>query len=381
MKTKSKKIVVAGIICLDITPIIKNISVKKVDDIFQPGQIIKADGITVHTGGVVANTGLGLKKLGADVLLMAKVGNDMFGRVIIDTLKEYDAADYVKVSDDVSTAYSVVIAVPGIDRIFIHDAGASDTFGIDDLNLDIIKDASIFHFGYPPSMRNMYINRAAECIKIFKTIKEMGVSTSLDMAIVDQKSESAMADWNSIIKNLIPYVDLFTPSVEELSFMIDREGYNKLREKAGNGDIMQVITKEYIKGLADTLIGWGAKVVMIKCGVHGIYLRTGSREQLGKVGHSLRDTLEKLDNIEYFQPSFDPGKVVSGTGAGDASIAAFLYAVQCGFHWKRCVELAAASGASCVTAYDSLSGLKTLSELNEKIEAGWPTLNTIAVNQ
>lgn len=35
------------------------------------------------------------------------------------------------------------------------------------------------------------------------------------------------------------------------------------------------------------------------------------------------------------------------------------------------VKLAAAEGASCVEAYDALSGLRTIEELREKIANGW----------
>ena len=38
---------------------------------------------------------------------------------------------------------------------------------------------------------------------------------------------------------------------------------------------------------------------------------------------------------------------------------------------KDCMHLAAATGASCVAAYDALSGLKPLGELRGKIASGW----------
>lgn len=38
---------------------------------------------------------------------------------------------------------------------------------------------------------------------------------------------------------------------------------------------------------------------------------------------------------------------------------------------KECLQLATATGASCVAAYDALSGLKSFEELKEKIQNGW----------
>lgn len=42
-----------------------------------------------------------------------------------------------------------------------------------------------------------------------------------------------------------------------------------------------------------------------------------------------------------------------------------------GYSLEETVQLAAATGASCVTAYDALSGLKSFEELRARIAAGW----------
>ena len=76
---------------------------------------------------------------------------------------------------------------------------------------------------------------------------------------------------------------------------------------------------------------------------------------------------EKAD----FEKSYVPDEVLSGTGAGDTSIAAFLTAMLEGYTPEKCMQLAAATGACCVAAYDALSGLKPFAELEERIEKGW----------
>ena len=80
---------------------------------------------------------------------------------------------------------------------------------------------------------------------------------------------------------------------------------------------------------------------------------------------------------EGFEPSFEPDTVVSATGAGDTSIAAFIKAMLDGCGPLECIRLAAATGASCVTAYDALSGLLSFEELRQKMEAGWEKQNII----
>lgn len=62
---------------------------------------------------------------------------------------------------------------------------------------------------------------------------------------------------------------------------------------------------------------------------------------------------------------------MSGTGAGDTSIAAFLTSVLEGDAPEWAMHYAAATGASCITELDAISGLRPLPELRAKIEAGW----------
>ena len=79
--------------------------------------------------------------------------------------------------------------------------------------------------------------------------------------------------------------------------------------------------------------------------------------------------------IERFEKSYKPDRVLSGTGAGDTSIAAFLKARMDGCPIADCLRYAAATGASCVEAYDALSGLRSFAELDRKIQAGWEKQN------
>ena len=100
-------------------------------------------------------------------------------------------------------------------------------------------------------------------------------------------------------------------------------------------------------------------------------MRTAGEEKLRQV--SVRTELDVAAWAEkaVFEKSYIPEKILSGTGAGDTSIAAFLTAMLEGNTPEMCLHLAAATGASCVAAYDALSGLKSFEELKKKIEEGW----------
>ena len=204
-----KKVIVAGHICLDITPVFPDKKVSGVSEMLAPGKLIEMGNADVHTGGAVANTGLALKLLGADVSLMGKTGRDAFGDMVAEILKRYGAAEGLIRAEGESTSYSVVLAIPGIDRIFLHHPGANHTFRAADIPRERIKDAALFHFGYPPLMRSMYTDGGAELVHVLRMAREAGAATSLDLAAVDAGSEAGQADWRGILERALPYVDFF----------------------------------------------------------------------------------------------------------------------------------------------------------------------------
>ena len=321
------KIIAAGHICLDITPVFPDgKSYETPGDFLSPGKVYHMGPADVHTGGSVANTGLAMKILGADVSLMGKVGADDFGKVIGEILARYGAGGLL-VDEESSTSYSVVLAIPGIDRIFLHNPGANDSFCSADIPEEALEGADLFHFGYPPLMKRIYQEDGKELVQIFSRMKERGILTSLDMAAVDPDSPEGKVDWRAFLKNVLPHVDYFLPSFDEISFMLGGE--------------------KDLRTICETLIGYGAGTVVIKCGTDGLCYMSG--DGFGT------------------QPCIEAPFVASSTGAGDTSIAAFLVATLQGRPLSECVALAAAEGACCCTAYNALDGLKTIPDLEEMI--------------
>ncbi len=368
---KKKRAVVAGHICVDITPVFPGKAAERIETVLTPGKLVHMEGVDIHTGGAVANTGLAMKILGNDVSLMGKIGDDELGRMVLNIMDAYHSSERMRVSKDSATSYSVVLAVPGIDRIFLHDPGANDTFSCEDLDWEEIARADLFHFGYPSLMKAMYKNDGQELLKMLRRVKELGLVTSLDMAAIDPDSEGAKEDWHHILKRVLPYVDFFVPSVEELCFMLDRERYKEWKKRASGRDMTEILTMEDIRPLGKEVLDLGVGTALIKCGAPGMYYRTASEEKMRTVCERLELPLAAWTDKEGFEESYRPDAVISGTGAGDTSIAAFLSAVLRGETLMEALHLAAATGACCVAAYDALSGLKPLDELKEKIRNGW----------
>lgn len=367
-----KKIIAAGHICIDITPVFPRYNqCREISEVLIPGKLINMSGADIHTGGSVANTGLALKLLGANVQLLGKVGDDAFGGMIRDLLAEYGAGGLI-VDEGSHTSYSVVLAVPGVDRIFLHDTGANNTFCNADIPEDALEDASLFHIGYPPVMRRLYENDGAELKEILKRMKEKGIATSMDMTNIDPSSEAGALDWERILANVLPHTDFFVPSFEELCFMLNRSRYEELSLGADMTDGLDMYRD--VKPLAEQCLALGCRAVLIKCGISGMYYKTSDREKMAQVGSRLELDPDVWAGQEDVQPCFKADQVLSGTGAGDTSIAAFLMAAAKGRAPRQCAALAAAEGACAVTAYDALSGLKTLEELEARIASGWETM-------
>ena len=179
-----KKVIAAGHICLDITPIFPGKKVAHLTDILSPGKLLTVKEADVHTGGSVANTGLAMKILGADVTLMGKIGADAFGDMVRNALKKYDAEQGMLIAEGESTSYSVILAIPGVDRIFLHNTGANDTFCAADIPREALEEASLFHFGYPSVMKSMYEKDGEELVNMMGEAQELPIKAGNEMTII-----------------------------------------------------------------------------------------------------------------------------------------------------------------------------------------------------
>jgi sugar/nucleoside kinase (ribokinase family) len=106
-----------------------------------------------------------------------------------------------------------------------------------------------------------------------------------------------------------------------------------------------------------------------------VYFKTAATQEISKVESKLGFSLAGWPNREGFEAGYVPGHVVSATGAGDVAIAAFLTSLLLEYSLENCLKYATAAGACCVEAYDALSGLRSLKEMQAKIDAGWKKRN------
>jgi sugar/nucleoside kinase (ribokinase family) len=364
--------VAAGHICQDVIPDLSGSPPSKFDAMFVPGRLLNVGRAAFSTGGPVSNTGLVMHKLGISTQLMGKVGNDLFGQAVRQIVASYDPhlADGMVIDEKVSTSYTIIINWPGADRIFLHCPGANDTFFAGDVRYDRVAEARLFHFGYPPLMRSMYDNHGIQLTVVYRRAKETGVTTSLDMALPDPTSAAGRANWTQILQATLPYVDIFLPSIEEILYMLRRETYDEFSAAARGGSILPLVTPELLSDLGRQLIRMGVKIVGLKLGDRGFYLRTAGRVALESIGRACPSDPTAWAEREIWAPCFQVN-VVGTTGSGDATIAGFISALLRDMCPEEAITAALAVGACNVEAADALSGIRPWEETMRRVHSGW----------
>ncbi|MHC4797661.1 MAG: carbohydrate kinase family protein, partial [Planctomycetota bacterium] len=336
-----------------------------IGEIMTPGKLVNMGPVATSTGGPVSNTGIGLHILGMKVKFMAKVGDDAFGKAIIERLKEVAPAEGIKMEKGGHTSYTVALAPPGIDRIFLHHPGTNNTFISDDVNYDLVGQARDFHLGYPPLMHDLFTNEGKELVATFRKAKETGATTSLDMSLPDPNSESGKTKWDKIINKLLPYVDVFLPSIEEAVFMMQKDRFLKMKQELGGAELIDYFEAGDYTALAEQFLKLGSKIVCLKSGHRGFYIRTADKSKFADMGRAKPADTDNWSDRELWCPAFKVDPIASATGSGDSSIAGFLTAFLRGETVERALKLANTAGSLNLTQLDALSGLKQWDETSK----------------
>lgn len=359
-----KKVIVAGHICLDIIP-----KLYKGAPAFTPGQLIESGPVTISTGGAVSNTGISLHRLGVNVRLAGKTGDDIFGGIIRDLLSQNSEglADDMVISPGEASSYTIVINPPDTDRMFFHAPGCNSTFRSDDIPDDMLKSAQLFHFGYPPLMKSMSNDCGKESLALFQRAKAYGLTMSLDMAMPDDTGWAKDIDWVSYLTATLPYVDIFMPNIMEISRMLRTL---PLSVALPRNEREALENPEALKEIAGFLIDAGAGVVALKAGEFGLYVRTAGRERLMQGGAVLQNTDSSWVNREVWAPCYSVD-VSGATGSGDATIAGFILGALQGMSFADAVKAACAVGACSVERLDATSGVRPWEETLRRIQTGW----------
>ncbi len=368
-----KKVIVAGHTCLDVTPDLSSVPEGQFQKLFQPGKLVYTDGFTTSTGGAVPNTGLALHRLGTPVMLVGKLGDDIFSKAVIEKISQESQQLTKDLVIDPSSATSITLILnpPGIDRSFLHFEGANADFYATDLSTNVLTKADLFHFGYPSLMRSIYQEGGKELISILRKARQAGLTTSLDFSLPDPTSPAGKVDWPGVLERSLPLVDLFVPSVEELTYMLRRKTYDALNLDP-DCHFLDAVTPDLLCDLSDQVLGYGVKAVLIKLGYRGVYLRTADEGAWKDGGRALMGIGSEWHGRQLWAPAFSVN-VRGTTGAGDAAIAGFLSSLLRGEAPETAMIMAAAVGACSVESLDAVEGISPWDSVLARVKKGWAT--------
>lgn len=374
--SKMYDVIVAGHLCLDIIPRIPDTGLRNIADLMRPGKLVNVEQVSINTGGPVSNTGIAMKTLGNKVCFCACVGDDILGRLTVDLLKASGNAEGIHLLSNMASSYTVVVAPPGIDRIFLHNPGTNNHFGPENLAPKLIQQCRHFHLGYPPLMDRMFADDGKELAEIFKIAKEAGATTSCDMSLPDPSSLSGKAPWRKILKNILPYVDIFVPSIEETFYMLEPQTFLKMKEEYRDAELIDYLNPRDYSRLADEILGLGCKMTTLKSGHRGFYIKTTSKEEFSSMGEAKPGDFDNWSNRELWTPAFEVKRFVSAAGSGDSSIAGFLSAFLRGLSIEWSLKYAVCCGFQNVQVLDAVSGIKTWDEATLILQRDMPMIDT-----
>ncbi|GAC1333397.1 MAG: carbohydrate kinase family protein [Chloroflexota bacterium] len=367
MDRSDARVIVAGHLCLDLFPGIPG-GHGRVQ--FNPGALLEIGDMSIVTGGSVSNTGTALHRLGIPVRLIGKIADDPFGAMMHDIIAGVDArlaADLV-VTPGAGTSYSIIFSPPHEDRMVLHFAGANDTFTAEDVEVDRLRGADIFHFGYPPLMRSMYANAGEQLLQIMTLAKDAGLVTALDMAYPDPASPAGQVDWNEILRRVLPVVDVFMPSLPEVLLMLEPDAAHDAL--VGGVEALLQTPADRIVHLGMRLLEMGSAIAAIKVGERGLCLCTAPHARLNAVAERLSLDPHRWSDRQLWSSVYQT-EAVGTTGAGDATNAGLVLGLLRGMSPHDALSAACAVGASSVEEEDATSGIRTWDETHARMLGGW----------
>lgn len=363
-----RRAIVAGSLGLDIIPVFSSKSNSKVN-LFAQGKYNDMEGTRLYLGGCVGNTGIAMHKLGVPTTLLSKVGDDLIGEVIRTIIADQNVHIRLDTVTSERSTSTVILSPPGGDRILLHSRGASQTFVSADIKEELLNANDHVHFGYPTAMKYLYADNGREFIRLVEKCKRSGLTVSIDTSQPDPNSDAGSANWRGILTETLPLIDVFMPSLEEIIFMLHRDLFDEINMKRGTGNFLDYIDRSVIIEISDELIAMGAKIVLLKLGKHGLYLKTCGRERMTELGKARPEDITPWVGRSLLCPAYSTDRILSTTGAGDNAVAAFLASFLMGDCPEMAMLLANANAKRCIESCQTTDNVVPIGELRKEVSS------------
>lgn len=110
--------------------------------------LTKGENFLKKPGGAPTNVAAAIAALGGNVEIAAKVGNDPFGKHLIDVMQSFGVnTKYMLQDNNHFTTFAFVSLMENGERDFVFNRGADGELSRQDIELIELDDVSIIHFG------------------------------------------------------------------------------------------------------------------------------------------------------------------------------------------------------------------------------------------
>lgn len=286
----------------------------------QPGETISGEDLRVIPGGKGANQAVAAARLGANVSMLGRVGNDNFGDFLLENLKQNRVDSSLVQRDDSSTGTAIIIVDSNGQNSIVLSAGANGNVSIADV------DNSPFT-NYQLLLLQLEIPLPA-VLRAAQRAKENNVRVILNPAPAQQLPDE-----------LIALADYIIPNETELSLLTSQK-------------IEDIPSAE---SAARDLLRRGARNVIVTLGSKGALLVNA----------------ETSKQIHTFKV-----EVVDTTAAGDAFIGGFATSLLENKSLEEAVRFGCACGALATTKFGAQPSLPMKEEVEKIISTSSASLRT-----
>lgn len=308
-----KKIVSVGSINIDIT--------LTVDELPSSGSTTITTASCVSLGGKGANQAIGAARLGREVVLIGKIGNDYDSTVIYDTLKkEHVLTHGIRRSPTSATGKAYIHVQKDAESCITVLPGANETLSPEDI---LSREHLFDDCGYCLISTEIPMNT---CIQAAKTAHFHHAKTIVKPATL-----------KALPTELLANADIFVPNKREAAILCPSEN---------------TVEKQ-----ADYFYRQGCPVIIITLGHQGSYVKTA-------------------DFSGYFPAADFPS--IDSTGGADAFIAAFASYLTEGYPLLNTVKIATHAAGFCISRTGVVPALIDRTSLENHIKMTEPTLLTLA---
>lgn len=287
------------------------------------GQKIPVDSVDFSLGGNASNGAVGLKRLGFEVGLFSRIGNDEIGSIVQSKLKAEGLSSTLVQKTVGASAHSTIINFKGertiLEKRYPH-------------NYELPKNLPETNWLYLSSVGPNYE-------KFFGQVAEFVKKNNLKLAYNPAQTE-LRADFKTY-ESILAVCEILFVNKEEAGQMLGKpqwtidNGQLTASNAAAAKEILQEISR------------LGPKIVVMTDGRNGSYAS---------------------DGLKFYHSDIFPVEVVEATGAGDAYASGFLGALMSGQNLKEAMRWGTVNAASVATKVGAVAGLLSKKEIEQKIK-------------